>query len=179
MPGDFSWYADAALFADLDLDKRDPLAVNPPNELSADATPLEDTEAYLVGAVMKYVHRVTGGQRNGLKPMVRLAVEETYARLGYPHAAAHTDELRREGPSHEELRELPDPTPADFRETLADICEEPEEYVRKRQVAERTSQDALSLRRLLPEADGWELAESDQNDQSSDESAKSNTGIYN
>jgi hypothetical protein len=179
MPGDFSWYADAALFADLDLDKRDPLAVNPSEELSADATPLQDTEGYLVGAMMKYVHRVTGGQRNDLKPMVELAVEETYARLGYPHAAAHTNELRHKGPSHEELRELPDPTPDDFRETLADICEEPEEFVRSRQVADRTSHDALALRRLLPEADGWELAESDQNDQSSDESAKSNTGIYN
>ena len=181
------WYADAELFADLD-DDREPFAVNPPDDLTADATPLENTESYLIGAMLKYVHRVAGGKRDDLEPMVELAVEETYARLGYPHSAGQLDELRPyEGPSHAELRELPDPTPEDFRETLSDICDEPEEYVRKRQVAERTSRDARQLNRLLPKADQWDLpgetgqnAQNDQNAQSAPahESAESDTEIH-
>lgn len=178
---ELDWYADAELFADLD-DDREPFAVNPSDDLTADATPLDNTESYLVGAILKFVHRVAGGKRDDLEPMVSLAIEETYARLGYPHSAAQIDELRPDaGSSHEELRELPDPTPEDFRETLSDICEEPEEYVRKRQIAERTSRDACQLQRLLPKADQWDLPEETQNDEamSVNESAESDTGIRN
>jgi hypothetical protein len=175
----FDWNADAELFADLD-DGREPFAVNPPDDLTADATPLDGTESYLIGAILKYIHRVAGGKRDDLEPMVSLVVEETYARLGYLHSSGQLDQLRPyEGASHEELRELPDPTPEDFRETLSDITDEPEEYVRKRQVAERTSRDARQLKRLLPKADQWDLP--DQNDQpaATNKSAESDTGISN
>jgi hypothetical protein len=176
---EYDWYADAELFADLDGDE-DPFGVNPPDSLTADATPLDDTESYLIGAILKYVHRVAGGNRDALELMVSLAVEETYARLGYPHSAAQIDQLRPyEGPSHEELRELPDPTPEDFRETLSDITEEPEEYVRKRQVAERTSRDARQLKRLLPKADQWDLPGENDQPAAANESAESDTGISN
>lgn len=184
----FDWYADASLFADLDEDEN-PFGVNPPDDLTADATPLKHTESYLYGAIVKYVNRVAGGEQTGIAPMVDLAIEETYARLGYPHSAGQVDETKPyEGPSHAELRELPDPTPQDFRDTLSDICDEPEEYARKRQVAERTSRDARQLNRLLPKADQWDLpGETDQNGQSgqidqsapANESAESDSGISN
>jgi hypothetical protein len=176
---ELAWYADAELFADLD-DDREPFAVNPSADLTADATPLDNTENHLIGAILKFVHRVAGGKRDDLEPMVSLAVEETYARLGYPHLAAQIDELRPDaGPSHEELRELPDPTPEDFRETLLDIIEAPEEYVRKRQITERTSRDARQLQRLLPKADQWDLPGETQNSEAmpANESAVSDIDI--
>lgn len=160
----YEWYANAELFAD--HDDSNPFAVNPREELGADASPLRETESYLTASILQYVDRITGGRNGKLKPMVSLAVEETYARLGYPHAAAHADPFKpHEGPSHEELRELPDPTPEDFRDTLSDICDEPEEFVRSRQVAERTGNDALSLLRHLPQEDSdkWDPGRSDQN----------------
>lgn len=152
---DLEWYADATLFAD--LEDRNPLVVDPPEDLTADAAPLRRTESYLVGAIDKYVSRVTGGQRGDLHTMIDLTVEETYARLGYPHSPAYGDPRTEAGPSHTELRDLPDPTPADFRDTLTDICDEPEEYVRRRQIAERTGNDALALLRMLPNADNWDI----------------------
>ena len=168
----FEWYANAELFAD--HDDSNPFAVNPREELGADASPLRETESYLTWSILQYVDRVTGGRNGPLKPMVSLAVEETYARLGYPHAVAHADPLKpHEGPTHEELRELPDPTPEDFRDTLRDICDEPEEFVRSRQVAERTGNDALSLLRNLPQADNdkWDPGRSDQHDDEDDQPA--------